>query len=830
MSRLFPHSRPRHLRHTVPTLVALVIGLGGIRAEDQPPAPSPAPAGETPKPIPVKPNEIREVRIVGAKVYHPDRIRFILTTRAGMVFDPVALADDVRAIEKMGPFTNTRSDIARNADGSLTITFHVVEQPYVAEVEFADLGYFQRSPLEKLVETKAGSWLNPLILENDRRAIEAHFQDKGYRYVRVSVKQEDIRGNIKVTFFTNLGPEIKVANVVYLNLPPKIFPKQLDQGLLNGPGAAYHPELMPFDQGAVVRTIQDLGWLDARLNGTRAEITDYIRPLDERRRSGPRFAADGEKNDSVMLVYDLAAGERYYLGSVSFVGNTVSSGAELRAAFELPEGAPFKRSDIDRAVERARRVISNQGYARCDIRVDRGLDLVNRRVNLVLHVEEGRKYKIGRVDIHGNYVTKDAVVRRAIDLVPGDWWNDDDIDESRRQIQRTGLFKNNPMRPIRLAPRFPADRPDEADLRVDLEEDSTGTLNFQVGFSSADGVFIQTGFGERNFNLQGFVSGLLDGDLTRDWRGAGQSLNVGLQWSEDTTNADISWTNPHVMDGPYALTLGYSYINSRRRAWEERRSIPTVTIGRYFFNNDLRLNLSYAYSDLEVLDAESDAPNDALFGEGKYHHNTLTLGQSFDRLDNPRIPTRGYQVSANETYGGDPLSGSSEYWSYTLKGDTFIPLIEGEQGGVTYFHVNARWSQIRTLGGDDLIPFYQRYFGGGPSPRHRGFENDRLSPSEINVLGNKSYVGGTTDALISAEISVPVQDSNEGIRLAFFTDMGNVWGAGEDINADDLRTAVGFGIRFPIMIPVALDFAWLVDAKDDEATTQIQFTLGQFRY
>ena len=818
-------SRPVHqrlLHHAVPTLVALVFGLGGIHAEDQP--------KDQPKPVAVKPNEVREVRIVGAKAYHPDRIRFILTTRAGMIFDPIALADDVRAIEKMGPFTNTRSDIARNPDGSLTVTFTVIEQPYVAEVEFADLGYFQRSPLEKFVETKAGSWLNPLILENDRRAIEEHFQDKGYRYARVTVRQQDDHGNVKVTFFTDLGPEIKVANVVYLNLPPKAFPKQLDQGLLNAPGAAYHAELMTFDQGAVVRTLQDLGWLDTRLKDTRAEVTDYIRPLDDRRRNGPSFAPDGEKNDSVMLVYDLAPGERYYLGSVSFVGNTVASGAQLREAFQLAEGVPYKRVDIERAIERARRVISNQGYARCDIRVDRGLDLVNHRVNLVLHVEEGRKYRIGRIDVHGNYVTKDAVVRRAIDLVPGDLWNDDDIDESKRQIQRTGLFKNNPMRPIRLAPRFPADRPDEADLRVDLEEDNTGTLNFQVGYSSADGVFIQLGFGERNFNLQGFIAGLFTGELTRDWRGAGQNLNLGVQWSSDTVNADVSWTNPHLMDGPYALTVGYSYVNSRRRAWEEKRSIPTVTLGRYFLNNDLRLNLTYAYTDLNVEDAESDAPNDAIFGEGDYYHNSLTFGQSYDRLDNPRMPTRGYQVSASETYGSDPLANSSQYWSYTLKGDHFLPLIEGEQGGVTYLHVNARWSQIRTLGDNDLVPFYQRYFGGGPSPRHRGFESDRLTPTEINIYGNEADVGGTTDALISAELSVPVQDNNEGIRLALFTDWGNVWGAGDNIEFGDLRKAVGFGVRFPIMIPVALDFAWLLDAKDGESNSQIQFTLGQFRY
>jgi outer membrane protein insertion porin family len=836
--RLEPHL-PRHHRlcHAVPTVVALVVGLGAsvVNAEDQLGKDalkdtSKDANNESSSGTIIKPGTIREVKIVGPKVYHPDRIRFILTTRMGAVLDPLALADDVKAIEKMGPFINVRSDIQQHEDRSVTITFTVTEQPYVSEVEFADLGYFQRSPVEKFVETKAGSWLNPLILENDRRAIEAHFQDKGYRYAHVTVQQEDTNGNIRVIFYTNLGPEIKVAGITYLGLPAKVFPKQVNLGLLNSPGNPYHAEMMPFDQGAVVRTIQELGWLDARLNGTRAEITDFIRPLEERRHNGPAFAPDGELNDSVMLVYDLAAGERYYLGSVSFVGNTVASGAALREAFGMAEGAPFKRADIQKAIERSRRIISNQGYARCSFLEDRGLDLENHRVNLVIHVEEGRKYHIGRVDIYGNYVTKDAVVRRAIDLMPGDLWNDDDIDESKRQIQRTGLFKNDPMRPIRLSPRFPADRPDEADLRVELEEDSTGTLNFQVGFSSSDGVFVQAGFGERNFNAQGFFAGLLTGDVTRDWRGAGQSLNLGVQWSKDTTSADLNWTNPHLMDGPYALSLGYSYINSRRRAWEERRSIPTVSLGRYFLNNDLRLNLSYSYTGLDISNPQSDAPNDAVFGAGKYYHNALTLGQSYDRLDNPRAPTRGYQANASETYSGDPLSGSSEWWSYTVKGDHFLPLVEGEQGGVTYFHLNARWTQIRTLGDSDAVPFYQRYYGGGPSPRHRGFESDRLSPTEINVFGNRAYSGGTTDALVSAEISVPVQDTNEGIRLALFTDWGNVWGAGENMSVNDMRTAVGFGIRFPIMIPVALDFAWLLDARDGESHSQIQFTLGQFHY
>lgn len=829
MSRQTRHCR-HHRRCSPLPLVAALCALAPLAAWPPLVAGEAPPLLQPPKPVAPRPGEITEVRIEGTKNVNPDRIRFIVTTRAGKLLDPQALADDVRAIERMGPFTNTKSDIIRNGDGSVTVVFQVTEQPYVSSVGYANLDYFQRSSLEKSVETRAGGWLNPLILENDRRAIEAYFQDKGYRYAAVKALTENDRGNVSVIFDVDLGQEINVGRVVYQGLPDKVFPRQLDATLLNGPGMPYHPELMPFDQGALVRAIQDQGWLDAKLKSTTVENFDYVRPLTDRSHRGPRMVPDGQFNDLVAVVYEVEAGERYHLGSVSFVGNKVATSEQLRAAFGLTDGVPYRRADIDKAVERARRLISNQGYARCDIGVDRGLDLAKRVVNLVLHVEEGDKYRIGRVDIHGNYATKDAVVRRGLQLRPTDLWNDDAIDESKRQLERTGLFKRGFDRPLRISPRFPADRPGEADLQVDVDEDSSGTLSFQVGFSSGYGVFVQVSFGERNFNLQGFLAGLFTGDVGRDWRGAGQNLGVSAQWTGRYTSGDISWTNPHLLDGPYSLSVGYSYSNSTTKWWQEIRSSPSVTVGRSFLRNDLRLSLGYNYTDLKVKEVDGNAPNDALDGEGKYFLNTLSFNQSFDRIDNPRAPTSGYFVSASESITGKVVPASDDFWTYTLRGDYFQPLIEGEQGGVTFLHFNAKWTQLFPLGDDDVAPFYQRIYDGGPSPRHRGFEFNRLTPTEINRNGAKSYTGGTTNALLSAEFSVPVQDNNDGIRLALFADWGNVWAAEESIKLDDMRTAVGFGVRFPIQIPVSLDFAWLVDRKDGDSATQIQFTMGQFHY
>jgi outer membrane protein assembly complex protein YaeT len=796
------------------------------------PNPAPAPAAVPPSLAPVRPGQriITEVVIEGAHNIHPDRIRYLISTRVGKVYDELALLDDVKLIERMGPFTRTERKVVLNDDGTVKVIFQVVELPYVSAVTFGDLGYFDKTGAEKVVQTKVGGYVNPLILENDRRALERYYQDKGYRFAAVKVEQSADRGNVAINFALDLGSEIKVGRVVYLGLPHgpagSVFPRQLNQGLINGPGGSYHAELMSLDQGMVAQAIQDLGWLDASLGETRVEQNDYVRPFEERERHGPQFAPDGRYDDTVVLVYQVDPGERYSLGSVSFVGNTVASSEQLREAFGMADGAPFRRRDVEAATERARRVIGNQGYARCEMFRDKRLDLKTHQVHLVIHVEEGGKYHIGRVDVHGNYQTKDAVLRRAMQLKPGDLWNDDDKDESVRQLERTGLFKKGGYdHQLRVSPRFPADRPGESDLVVDVDEDNTGSLNFQVGFSSGSGIFLQAGYGERNFDLWGLLTGGFD-----HWRGGGQSLDTSVSWSKERTSIGASWTNPHVYDGPYALTVAASRSDSTQLEWREIRTISSVTAGRSFLRNDLNLSLGYSYTDLKISDVADDAPDDALARGGKAFLNTLTLSQSYDRLDNPRIPTKGYLLAASQALTGKALSATDPFWEYSLKADHFLPLFEGDEGGVTYFHTSARWRQIRPLNDEGLVPFYQRYFGGGPSPRHRGFEQFKLTPKEINRNGLTSDLGGTTDAIISGEFSVPVQGTNDGLRLAAFFDYGNVWGAGEQIDLSSMRTAVGVGVRFPIALPVSLDFAFLLDAKPGESPAQVQFTLGQVRF
>lgn len=778
---------------------------------------------------------VDEVRIEGTRTVHPDRVRFVTAVRAGRSYADrdlaLVLADDVRAIERMGPFTDTRSELLYGDDPTrVRVVLRVTELPYVASVAFAgidDAGWGAEDELTKRMDTRAGGYANPLIIENDLRAVERYFRDQGHRGATARAESRAVPGGLALTIAVDLPPAVRIGRVIYRGLPAEMRRRRLDEVLdrvqLNRPGRPWQPEMLALDQEDVVRALQDEGWLDCALLGIEVERTDFVRPLDPRRRNGPEYVPDGAYNDRVHLLYSLAAGARYTLGTVSFVGNTVAPAEELARAFALESGAVYRRADIARAIERARRVISNQGYARCRVIQERRVDMPAHVVHLTLRFDEGRQYVVGRVDVRGNLMTRDAVLRRGLALNPGDRWNDDLKDESERQIQRTGLFANDPRRPLELRPEFPADRPDEADLVVDVVEDRSGSLQVQFGYSSATGVFGQFGYSERNFDLAGALS-----DPLGRWRGGGEILDLDLNVAQSRNSLSAGWTQPSLGDGPYSLGVTAARSESSQRAWDETRMGGSVSIGRGFLRNDLRLGLTWSYNDLRFADIEADAPDDAVAGSRFY--NSLGLSATWDRLDNARLPTSGVVLSASDTLYGVVLPATDQVNEYQLKADGFVPLLQAEDGGVTFLRLAARWRQVEAVGETAEVPFYQRYLGGGPAPRHRGFNFNDLGPRVPNRNGFISRYGGDRDLLATAELSYPVQGYNEGVRTVLFADAGEVWAADAAVSPDDLRLAWGFGLRFPVQFPVSLDFAWLVDPRPGESTSQVHFGIGQIRF
>lgn len=778
---------------------------------------------------------VSEVEIVGTRYIHPDLIRLQLRTAAGRRFSLEELREDERAITRMDQFIFLESRHVIEPGNKIKIIIHVKELPYVGSVQFLGIGYWDRSDLPGKIKTHQGGYLNPFVLEADRKALLEHFRKERFLNADIEVTQQvdELTGFVNVSFHIDLGQQIKVDQVHYDGLPEGVYQYHLNQVIINKPSrvfasSQFQKQMLPWDRRAIANLIRDRGYLNATVDEIEVDFYDGLRASDPRRRHGPSVVPDKKLNNRVVLSVNVTPGDRFYLGSVSFVGNSLATETELTEAFAMEVGDIFDNRNITTGIEAARRVIRNKGYPKADIRRDMRIELADpeqgrmqHQVHLTLHISEGQQYRIGRVDIDGNRVTKDAVIRRALDMYPGDTYNEDREVESLRQLRRIGLFNIAPPEPLRIDKVYPPARPDEVDMLVRLEELGTGEVRANAAFSSAENFVLQLSYAERNFDLLGLFQG--------NPRGGGQTLQVSTSWSEQRSNFNISWSNPHLFDSPYSLSTFVTRSDTSLSAndWDEQRIDTGITIGRRFLRNDLLLSLGYEYSNREISDVEADAPNDALDADGdRFETNSLILRQRYSRLDFPRQPNSGYRIDARETLSGGFLSASDEYYEIAINFDSFIPIAESPLGGITRIHLGQENRWLRPLGDSDRIPFYTRYSGGGPAPRHRGYDSGDLGPRETNRNGFETRQKGTTYWMSTAEIIHPLQGVQMGLQGLVFYDLGYVWEEDQSMELGELRSAAGFGIRFPMQFPIALDFAWRLDNKDDEPGTQFHFSIG----
>lgn len=825
---------------------------------------------------------INEIRVEGAVRTEPDRIRMRMVLQPGDKLDAKILGDDVRAIRSMRAFTSVTHVIVPRADGRADLVITVQEPAILGRVSIEGAGWWHTSSVEDLLTTRTGQAFDPIALESDRKAIESYFRTQGCLQAKVDLVLKNARslsasaavltpfpapiseqtpnadGITDILFRIDRGFQVQVERVQYQGLPDAI-PSQLADALLtNRPGAPYSPEMLELDHAGLARFLRDRGYLEARVVSRKVDFFDAVGVYDERFRTGPSIVPEGLRNDRVVLVFSILPGPLYHLGTVAFTGVSKVSEEELRTAFALPTGTDFRRPWLDQAIRRAVRPIQNQGHAKLTWNEDARYDHEKRIVDLTFNITEGPVYHVDRIDPKGNTVTRDQVIRREVTLTPGQLWNEDEREESEMRVMRTGLFKPNPNRAQIITPLYDDARPGLTDVEIAIEEDDTASLMASAGWSSGSGLMFSGQFTEGNFD----TFGLFSTGQFRHFRGAGHILKIYGSYSQDRTSAGVSWTNPRVMDGPWALTLGANRSDSSQIDWDEVRQTGSIDVSRSFWRDHFRLGMGVAYSDLKVREPDADASDEVLLNvPGNYHVGMTNISQIIDQRDHPTIPTRGWKLEFTESAAGLVLDASHPYWSVRGVGECYFPLTQSELGGTTVLKLRHQQRYLQQFDADKAVPFYDRIYGGGPSPAFRGYGFGDMGPREVNANGFSARLGGTHDWVSTAEILIPLQGTRDGFYGVLFSDVGQVWGGGlskaarhereaglqnlltnnvidqntyrtllaqdgdTPFDLGDLKVAAGFGLRFPKFFPISLDFAFLLNGNQGDKGTQFHFSM-----
>lgn len=333
-----------------------------------------------------------------------------------------------------------------------------------------------------------------------------------------------------------------------------------------------------------------------------------------------------------------------------------------------------------------------------------------------------------------------------------------------------------------------------------------GDVSLGLWYAQAEGASLSLGFNKSKF-------------FSTD-----EMLHFGLEASAYTQTLDISLTDSDFFGTAYTRRLGFSLYNAhpnRRQNGDYTFSGGETSIGLGRKISDA-VSISFGIGTGAVF--ITDHPALPVFISAYIDENGVDNASAFgyfnisyEKTDDSVNPKKGLRFNVSNELGS--VSGTSY-----IKSEGSISRFSNPFGSVD-LNLHGSFARAESLNGGSF-PIFESYYAGGPSSL-RGFAQNTLGPtSAIPNSTERAYTGGKLRVLGGVEISAPVGQREE-MHLLTFLDMGNVFGDVGNLNAADLRGALGIGMRWDSPVgPLSVTLAQPLNAQIGDQTEQVQFTLG----
>jgi outer membrane protein insertion porin family len=387
----------------------------------------PAPGGQPLTGAVDEANRIVEVRIEGNHATDVSKLPK-LVTRAGQIFDPRAVEEDVRTLHRCRKFVDVHPKYVRVKEGVVVI-FQVVERPMLRYVKYVGNQRIPTRTLRKKSEIDVGDSMDAYVVEEARRRIESYYHEKGYDAAKVTTIEGSKPGDKGAVFLIDEGRSRKSLWTSFVGNTITSDARLLTQikskpGVLWLLGGDLDREKIDADVEALTAYYRSLGFFQAKV-GREVEVVE------------------GGKREWTMLTFVINEGPRYSVRNVSFVGNTKFKSEFLERDLKLTSGQPFNQSKMDSDLGLIRDIYGGRGFVFADIRADPRFLEEPGQLDLVYNVEEGQRYRVGKINvrIRGEHPhTRHSTVLNRLSLRPGDILDIRKLREDERRLKSSSLF------------------------------------------------------------------------------------------------------------------------------------------------------------------------------------------------------------------------------------------------------------------------------------------------------------------------------------------------------------------------------------------------------
>lgn len=518
----------------------------------------------------------------------------------------------------------------------------------------------------------------------------------------------------------------------------------------------YDPDRLAYDKELLRKYYYEQGYADFKVNSTVAELDP--------------------DNQEFYITYTLQEGKRYQFGNVKISVELPKLRIPgLDDLVTVTKGDWFNSREIEKTIDKLNTTIGEQGFAFIEIEPKLKRNPETCTVDVELVIKEGRHVYINRINIVGNDRTDDEVIRREFRIAEGDPYNSVKLKRSEQRLQNLDYFKKVEIK------QEPTAASDKIDLKVEVEDKPTGSLQFSAGYSTTDGVLGSVTMNERNL------------------MGKGYDLYGSAQVSQRSTDFHLGFADPYFLGKP--LIGGIDTFHSSRKyntksqdstGFQQTQTGVSPSIG-YDLTEYLGQSWSYKIRRDFINDIRKNASIYLKEQRGTWIVSSMGHNLFYDKRDSAIEPTEGFYAGLADEIAG--LGGDVQFFKNSLRAGNYFPLDDEKK-----WVISTKGSVGAMSGMGKVTRVVDRFELGGESLR--GFADSGIGPRDKRT---KDALGGLLYYKATVELAVPLGLPKElGITGCLFSDAGSVWHSGNKAkkghpilsNNQSLRLSVGGGINW----------------------------------
>jgi len=672
-------------------------------------------------------------------------------------------------------FSNISAELINNQ-----LIINVEENPIINSIVFkGEKADKYREGINKIITLKEKTSFLRNIVKSDINKIREFYRYLGFYFVKIDLEIEKLNKNrVNMTYSINKGERAKIAKIYFLG-DKKMRNRKLRDIITSQENTFWKifsknvylsKERVELDKRLLKRYYKNKGYYEVDISSSNVEYS---------------------KGEGFVLTFSVNAGKRYRFKKISVnVAKALDKSAfiSLQTEFNKTIGKYYSEKRLTAILEKIDKLSQQKELQFINHRLDETLEVDG--VAVIIDIFEGRKFTVERINIKGNNVTNDAVIRSEMLIDEGDPYSALLLNKSINNLKAKGIFGKVEKKILEGSSL------DSKILEVKVAEKATGEIMAGAGVGT-DGTSVMFAVKENN------------------WLGKGINLKSSLSLNAQSISGSIAIRNPNYN---YTGNAVFSSLDISSMDKTTNSGYESATTGFSFgteFEQYEGVFLSPTIrAKFEKIDVQSSASDKIKKMEGNYKNVDFNYSITLDKRDQRFETTSGHKISFVQSL---PIVQDS---SSILNGLTVSKYFEFSEDVIGALKIYGR----SLHGIDDDVRLSERLFI--PQRRLRGFDTSKVGPKDAS-----DWIGGNFATAVGFEAKLPnLLPESLKTNVSAFIDTANLWGVDYSDSVNDsnkIRSSVGLAADVWTMVgPLSFTVAKAITTYDQDETETFNFRLG----